>query len=70
MYPGNTVLMCQLRFLNRFLTKYLGRFVMEDMQEEEEGLEVVMDLKEVLDMDLDFEVVLIKYKTYLFIYTT
>ena len=63
MCQGNTVMMFQLKCLNRFLTKYLEKFVMVDMVEEMEDLEVLeeaMDslvaLAEDLVVDLDFEI--------------
>ena len=55
MCQGNTVMMFQLKCLNRFLTKYLEKFVMVDMLEEVEDLEVLeeaMDLLVALVEDL------------------
>ena len=51
MSRGNTVTMFQSRCLNRFLTKYLEKFVMVDMVmlEEVEDLEALEALVEVMD---------------------
>jgi len=53
MSQGNIVMMFQLRCLNRFLTRYLEKFVMVDM----DMLEEVEDL-EVLEEAADLSVVL------------
>ena len=53
MSQGNIAMMFQLRCLNRFLTRYLEKFVMVDM----DMLEEVEDL-EVLEEAADFSVVL------------
>ena len=53
MSQGNIAMMFQLRCLNRFLTRYLEKFVMVDM----DMLEEVEDL-EVLEDAADFSVVL------------
>ena len=52
MSQGNIAMMFQLRCLNRFLTRYLEKFVMVDM----DMLEEVEDL-EVLEEAADFSVV-------------
>ena len=60
MCQGNTAMMFQLRCLNRFLTKYLEKFVMVDMLEEVEDLEVLEALVEVTDGDIALKSAILK----------
>ena len=60
MCQGNTAMMFQLKCLNRFLTKYLEKFVMVDMLEEVEDLEVWEALGEVTDGDINLKNAILK----------
>ena len=60
MCQGNTAMMFQLRCLNRFLTKYLEKFVMVDMLEEGEDYEVWEALGEVTDGDINLKNAILK----------
>ena len=60
MCQGNTAMMFQLKCLNRFLTKYLEKFVMVDMLEEVEDLEVLEALVEVMDGDITLKSAILK----------